>query len=83
MGLTPDTGYFWFFDATNVGMVVKVLDVCGTSFERFWVFAGGLTNVEVEITVRDTFTGLGRRYLDPQATAFQPILDTQAFATCP
>ncbi len=56
VGLTSDTGYFWFFDASNVEVVVKVLDAC-TFNQRFWVFAGGLTNVRVRLTVTDTTPG--------------------------
>jgi len=81
--LTSDTGYFWFFGSTNVEMVVKVLNACTLQPARFWVFAGGLTNVEVTMTVTDTATGAVRRYTNPQGRAFQPILDTDAFATCP
>jgi hypothetical protein len=80
--LTPDTGYFWFFDATNVEVVVKVLNACGFN-QRFWVFAGGLTNVQVRLTVTDTQTGVVRTYDNPQGRAFQPVQDTSAFATCP
>ena len=80
--LTDDTGYFWFFAATNVEVVTKVLNACPVN-ERIWVFAGGLTNVAVEIVVRDTQTGLVRIYDNPQSTPFQPIQDTGAFATCP
>src|SRR6476659_3513592 len=46
--LTADTGAFWFFAPGNVELVVKVLDAC-TPFGRFWVFAAGLTNVEVTV----------------------------------
>ena len=42
--LTADTGYFWFFAASNVEMVLKVLNAC-TFNQKFWVYAGGLTNV--------------------------------------
>lgn len=80
--LTADTGYFWFFDQANVEVVVKVLNAC-TVNQRIWVFAGGLTNVAVEITVRDAETGAVQIYENPQVTAFQPIQDTGAFATCP
>ncbi len=80
--LTGDTGYFWFFNAANVEMVVKVLDTCSFT-DRFWVFAGGLTNVRVDITVTDTETGTVRTYRNPLNTPFQPIQDTNAFATCP
>lgn len=79
--LTGDTGYFWFFDASNVEAVVKVLDAC-TFNQRFWVFAGGLTDVQVDLTVTDTASGAVRTWRNPQGTAFQPIQDTGAFATC-
>jgi hypothetical protein len=80
--LTGDTGYFWFFAAENVEVLVKVLDGCGVS-SHFWVFAGGLTNVHTIIRVEDTRTGVVRVYENPPDTAFQPIQDTAAFATCP
>ena len=79
--LTADTGYFWFFDPNNVEMVVKVLNACGFN-DRFWVFAGGLTNVEVVMTVTDTVTGSVRSYTNAQSTAFRPVQDTSAFAAC-
>ncbi|HEX5715648.1 MAG TPA: hypothetical protein VF179_05775, partial [Thermoanaerobaculia bacterium] len=80
--LTSDTGYFWFFGSTNVEMIIKVLNGCGAN-NRYWVFAGGLTNVRVRITVTDTLRGVTKQYTNPQGTAFQPIQDTSAFATCP
>src|SRR5215471_9726724 len=79
--LTPDTGYFWFFSQNNVEMVVKVLDGCGVTGD-FWVFAGGLTNVQVEMTVTDTQTGAVKTYVNPQGTALLPIQDTLAFPGC-
>jgi hypothetical protein len=80
--LTGDTGYYWFFNDSNVEMVVKVLDGCGSN-GRYWVFAGGLTNVRVRVTVTDTRTGTEKTYTNPQGTAFRPIQDTNAFAACP
>ncbi len=77
--LTSDTGYFWFFAATNVEMVVKVLDACAANGHQ-WVFAGGLTNVAVTLNVRDTQTGTLKTYQNPQGTALAPIQDTGAFA---
>jgi hypothetical protein len=82
VALTSDTGYFWFFDQTNVEVVVKVLDGCGVN-GRYWVFAGGLTNTRVRLTVTDTQTGASKQYTNPQGTAFQPIQDTAAFTGCP
>ncbi len=80
--LTDETGYLWFFSDTNVEAVVKVLDAC-TFNQKFWVFAGGLTDVQVRLTVTDSSTGAVRTYDNPRGSAFQPILDTSAFATCP
>ena len=81
VALTNDSGYFWFFDAKNVELVVKVLNACGSN-QRFWVFAGGLTNVNTTIKVTDTQTGASKTYTNPQNTPFKPIQDTSAFV-CP
>jgi hypothetical protein len=81
--LTDETGYFWFFSAVNVEAVVKVLNACVPPFNRFWVLAGGLTNVQVVLTVTDTQPGAQKTYTNPQGKAFQPIQDTNAFETCP
>ena len=61
---------------------MKVLDACSFN-DRFWVFASGLTNVEVRITVTDTETGRIRQYFNPEGKAFAPVQDVSAFATCP
>lgn len=80
--LTGDTGYLWFFSASNVEAVIKVLDACALN-GHYWVFAGGLTNVKVTITVTDLPTGTAKTYENPQNTTFLPIQDTSALATCP
>jgi hypothetical protein len=80
--LTDDSGYFWFFDPTNVEAVFKAINGCGLS-NSFWFFAGGLTNVEVTLTVTDTKTGAVKTYTNAQGRAFQPIQDTAAFTSCP
>jgi hypothetical protein len=80
--LTGDTGYLWFFSASNVEAVVKILNGCGLG-GHYWVFAGGLTNVKVVLTVTDTQTNAVQTYTNPQSTTFQPIQDTKAFSTCP
>jgi hypothetical protein len=79
--LTNDTGYLWFFDSTNVEAVVKILNACPIN-NNFWIFAGGLTNVRVTLTVEDTSTGQLWTSINPQGTAFQPVQDVEAFATC-
>ena len=79
---TSDTGQFWFFSASNVEIVVKVLNGCGIT-NRYWVFAGGLTNVQVTLTVTDMQNGTVKTYNNKLGDAFAPIQDTAAFATCP
>lgn len=81
VGLGKDSGYFWFFDAGNTEITVKVLDAC-RGFERFWVFAAGMTNVEVELVVTDLVAGVERVYGNAMGATFETILDTDAFATC-
>ena len=80
--LTADTGYFWFFDPSNVEVITKVLNGCGID-NHYWVFSAGLTNVGVTLTYTDTGTGVRKSYPNPIGTAFAPIQDTSAFATCP
>ena len=79
---TSDTGTFWFFTPNNLEAIVKVVNGC-TFNQRYWVFAAGLTNVAVTLTVTDTATGSVRTYTNAQGTPFAPIQDTIAFATCP
>jgi PKD repeat protein len=80
--LTSDSGYFWFFDPTNIELVTKVLNACAVN-TNYWVFGAGLTNVKVTVTVLDTVTGVSEQYFNALGTAFQPIQDTAAFGTCP
>lgn len=80
--LTGDTGAFWFFGANNIEVLIKVVDGCEVN-SRHWVFAGGLTNAEVILTVTDTQTGVVRTYTNPSGAPFEPIQDTGAFTTCP
>jgi len=75
--VTRDTGAFWFFDPANLELVVKTLDA-RTVNGRFWVFASGLTDVEVELEVRHVASGLTRIYRNRPFTPPQ-IQDVQAF----
>jgi hypothetical protein len=76
--ITGDTGAFWFFDSQNVELLVKVLEGCAVN-DSWWVFATGLTDVEVELVVTDTATGVERRYVTPGGSPFAPRFDTAAF----
>ncbi len=75
--LTADTGGFWFFAPSNLELAVKVLDGRGVN-GAFWVFYGALSNVEYEITVTDTATGLTRRYQNPRGQ-LASVGDTRGF----
>jgi hypothetical protein len=80
--LTDETGYMWFFNANNVETVVKVLNACGVN-NRYWVFAGGLTDQGVVLTVTDTVTQLSKTYTNPRGQVWVTITDTNALAACP
>ena len=75
--LRDDTGLFWFFDDSNIELVVKVLDGTGVN-GSYWVFYAGLSEVEYTITVIDLENGRVRTY-DNQSGSFASVADTSAF----
>jgi hypothetical protein len=79
--LSPDTGAFWFFGAANLEMMVKVVSFCGGGVDRFGVYAGGLTDVEVVLTVTDTKDATVRTFTNPLGVLLAPIRD--AAFSCP
>ena len=80
--LTTDSGYFHFFSPDNVEILVKVLDGCFVN-GAYWLFAAGLTNLEVELTVQDLVSGVERQYTSQNGQIFAPIQDIRAFYDCP
>jgi len=58
---TDQTGTYWFFDARNIELVVKVLDGTLVNGKR-WVFYGALSDVQYDITVVDTVTNARKVY---------------------
>ncbi len=81
--VTDETAYFWFFDPGNVELMVKALNACRTDLgTHFWIFAAGLTNVQVEMKVTDTLTGQVKTYGNPLGQVIPPLLDVAAFDTC-
>jgi len=79
---SEDVGHFWFFDPDQTDVLVKVLDGCDFN-GHYWVFAAAATDVEYTLNVTDTQTGESRSYEPFAGQPFQPITDTEAFATCP
>jgi hypothetical protein len=57
-----DTGYFWFFSPENTELAVKILNA---DDDRYWLFFGGLTDLEYTITVTDTKRNLTESYRSP------------------
>lgn len=82
VALSDESGTFWFFTSPNVELIVKVVDACVDPWQRYWVFMAGLTNVEVELRVRDLVAGFEETYSSDWAEPFPTILDTSTFATC-
>lgn len=79
--LLPDSdrgAEFWFFRPSNPELLVKLLDGCSNNGHR-WFFAGGLTNLGVEITVTDQVTDEAVVYRNPLGDRFEPVQDTRAF----
>lgn len=75
--LTGDTGYFWFFSASNIELVIKVLDASVIN-HHFWVFYGALSDVAYTITVTDTATNIVKQYENPYHH-LASFADTSAF----
>ena len=80
--LTNESGYLWFFAPDNVEVGLKVVDACSFN-QRYWMFASGTTDVGVELEVTDTLRGVTKHWVHPRGTPYAPVLDTDAFATCP
>jgi hypothetical protein len=80
---TDDTAQF-FFDPffPEPEATVQMLNQCGP-FNRFWVSAQAITNVDMTIRVTDTEAGEIRTYFNPTGQVPPAITDTDAFATCP
>ena len=85
--VSDESGMFWFFNSTNIELVVKTLD--GRVLNgHYWVFFGALSDVEYWVTVRDTLGGGRRTYHNPPAEncgqsdtmAFVPAVASSASA---
>ncbi|MCP4590189.1 MAG: beta-propeller fold lactonase family protein [bacterium] len=78
---SDQAGVFWFLDADNWEMLIKVIDGCQYN-DRFWVFLAAPTNIEYTLSITDTETGAVREYFNPLGRVVEPIMDNEAFATC-
>ena len=81
--LDDRSGFFWFFAARYPEVLVKMVDACGyDGFDNFWVFAGGLTDVEVHLTLTDTWSGEVVRHDNLQGHPFPTLLETGKLRVC-
>jgi hypothetical protein len=76
--LTDDASAFWFFDPSNLEVLVKVLDGRAVN-GNFWVFSGGLSNLEYTVLVTDVVTGAVKSYHNPPGQ-LSSFADTSAFS---
>ncbi len=74
---TAETGFFWFFNASNIELAAKVLDGRASN-GRFWLLYGGVSDVEYTLTVTDTVTGAFKSYRNEQGSICGEV-DTDAF----
>ena len=79
--LTDTSGYFYFFDATNIELVAKFVSFCSGSSGNWAIYASGLTDVEVTFKVTDTKTALHKEYTNALGHRFTTIGDGPF--TCP
>ena len=74
---TAETGFFWFFNPSNIELAAKVLD--GRALNgQFWLLYGGVSDVEYTLTVTDTVTGSSKSYRNEQGSICGEV-DTEAF----
>ncbi len=58
-----------------------MLDACPIN-GHYWIYSAGLTDVEVELIVTDTYTGEVQVFENPLGQAFQPIQKLDLLAGC-
>ena len=75
--LSDGSGYFWFFDAEDVDLTIKMIGPLPNDLS-YWFFAASGTNMQFTITVTDTWLGRTVTYQNP-ADLNQNFLDFTSF----
>lgn len=78
---STDTGLFWFFQAANWEIMVKVLDACGFN-DRFWVYIAASTDQGYKVTVRDSLTAESVVYTKAVGPPAPATTDSSALDVC-
>ncbi len=73
IGANDTSGMFWFFDSSNWGMLVKVLDACDLN-GQFLFLGAATTDVEYTLTVTDTDTGVVWQVTNPLGNPSQALV---------
>lgn len=73
------SGLMYFFEMTNIEMLVKTLDGCAIN-GHFWVYAAATTDVEYTLRLIDTRNGRLLEYRNRLGVASPTINDLRAFS---
>ena len=76
---TADSGMFWFLDASNWEILVKVLDGCALN-GHVWVYGASTTDLGCSIHVRHAATGELKEYRNEPGRPAPAITDSRAFS---
>lgn len=77
----PGSGLFWFFDANNWEVLLKIINGCALN-NRWWVFSAATTDVFYRLEVFDLKAGKNKIYFNYPGTPAPAVTDTDAFDTC-
>jgi hypothetical protein len=79
---SDETGLGWFFDESNIELLLKMLEGCGLN-DKIWVFLAATTNLEYQIVVTDLADGTTKTYDNALGEVAIVQADTTAFACTP
>lgn len=79
---SDETGLIWFFNESNIELLIKVLRGCPLN-GNYWVFFAAVSNLGFTLEVTDLEAGATRTYVNPVGVIPLATTDVTAFATCP
>lgn len=79
--LSNESGDFWFFNAQSNELIIKIIDACAST-GNYWVFWRALSNVEIDLVIRNTTTLQTLTYLNPLGYNSNGHLDIDTIFRC-
>ena len=79
--LSNESGDFWFFNAQSNELIAKIIDGCAST-GNYWVFWRALSNVEMELVIRNTETLQTLTYRNPLGYNSNGHLDIDTIFRC-